>query len=78
MRPSELSHHVTVMRVDPPPGNADAGKYQPDYVALCGCDRLGPNPRDTADQAFADARAHSADVDPVVQRPLDRPHVPGG
>jgi hypothetical protein len=77
-RASSITHHVTVMYVDPPAGHADAGKYQPYYVALCSCDHLGPDPRDTADQAFADARAHSADVDPVVQRPLDHPRVPGG
>ena len=39
---------------------------------------LGPDPRDTAEQVFADARAHSADVDPVIGRPLGQPQLPGG
>lgn len=72
------THHVTVMHVDPPPGHADAGTYQPYYVALCSCDHLGPDPRDTAEQAFADARAHSADVDLVIGHPLEQPQLPGG
>jgi hypothetical protein len=41
-------------------------------------DHLGPDRRDTAEQAFADARAHSADVDPVIGRPLEQPQLPGG
>ena len=76
--PGGATHHVTVMHVDPPQGHADAGTYQPYYVALCSCDHLGPDPRDTAEQAFADARAHSADVDPVIGRPLGQPQLPGG
>ena len=76
--PGGAPHHVTVMHVDPPQGHADAGTYQPDYVALCSCEHLGPDPRDTAEQAFADARAHSADVDPVIGRPLGQPQLPGG
>ena len=72
------THHVTVMHVGPPPGHADAGTYKPYYVALCSCDHLGPEPRDTAEQAFADGRAHSADVDPVIERPLDQAQLPGG
>ena len=76
--PGGATHHVTVMHVDPPPGHADAGTYQPYYVALCSCDHLGPDPGDTVEQAFADARAHSADVDPVVARPLEQPKLPGG
>jgi hypothetical protein len=66
------------MHVDPPPGHADAGTYKAYYVALCSCDHLGPEPRDTAEQAFADARSHSADVDPVIERPLDQAQLPGG
>lgn len=59
-------HRVTVMFVDPPDGS-----YEPYYVALCDREDLGPDPRSTAEQAFADARHHSSNVDPDVVRPLD-------
>jgi hypothetical protein len=58
-------HRVTVMFVDPPDGG-----YEPYYVALCDQDDLGPDPRSTAEQAFADARRHSSNVDPDVVLPL--------
>ena len=60
-------HRVTVMLVDPPDGG-----YEPYYVALCDRNDLGPDPRSTAEQAFADARRHSSNVAPDVVRPLDQ------
>jgi hypothetical protein len=60
-------HRVAVY--DTRPAADDPKPFEPYFVAICECDWLG-EVRDDALNAFADARAHSDDVDSDMKRPV--------
>jgi hypothetical protein len=71
-----VAHVARVYHVDPPVSDPNHGTYRPYWVAICDADDLQPEARDSVDEAFADARAHSQLVDPAVYRPLDAGYLP--
>src|SRR4051812_42109526 len=66
-RSSPQPHRVAVY--DTRPAADDPKPFEPYFVAICECDWLGET-RDSAVNAFADARAHSDEVDSDMKRPV--------
>ena len=60
-------HRVAVYDTRPLPG--DAEQFDPHFIAMCDCDWVGLA-RDSAEEAFADAREHDANVSEALVRPL--------
>ena len=63
-------HPVSVFHIDPPDKD-----YEPYFLAMCDCGWIGDF-HDAAEPSFADARKHSPQVEPEIQRPLDPDYVP--
>jgi hypothetical protein len=61
-------HAVEVHDVRPDPADPK-GCFEPYFVALCECGWAG-EPRDTSEEAFADARSHTPNVDRTIRRPV--------
>lgn len=68
LRPKQTRHHVVVHDNTPPPGRPTLS-FAPFFLASCGCGWFGPA-RQTSEEAFADARAHTDDVDENAHRAL--------
>src|SRR5262249_31262558 len=66
--PGTGGHAVEVHHVLPDPHYPE-DDFEPYFVALCECGWVG-EPRDTREEAFADAREHDPRVEPQVGRPV--------
>ena len=70
MRLSRLwrkEHRVAVYDVRPRPGKDD--DFEPYFVAICECGWLG-DIRENSDDALADAREHTPNVQETIERPV--------
>ncbi|HVH52240.1 MAG TPA: hypothetical protein VM690_08855 [Gaiellaceae bacterium] len=63
----QAEHHAAVYDTQPIPG--DATQFDPYFIAMCECDWLGPA-RQSSEEAFQDAYAHTDNVDKDLKRPV--------
>jgi hypothetical protein len=60
-------HHAAVYDTRPIPG--DKNQFEPYFIAMCECDWIG-DVRQSSEEAFRDAYAHTEKVDEELKRPL--------
>ena len=60
-------HHAAVYDTRPIPG--DKNQFEPYFVAMCECDWVG-DVRESSEEAFRDAYAHTDNVEEEPKRPL--------
>ena len=61
------AHHAAVYDTRPIPG--DKNQFEPYFIAMCECNWIG-DVRQSGDEAFRDAYAHTENVDEEMKRPL--------
>jgi hypothetical protein len=63
----QVEHRAAVYDTRPIPG--DKEQFDPYFVAMCDCDWVAET-RDSSEEAFRDAYAHTSNVDEEVKRPV--------
>jgi hypothetical protein len=64
---NQTEHHAAVYDTRPIP--LDKNQFDPYFIAMCDCDWIGET-RETSEEAFVDAYAHTPNVDDAMKRPV--------